>query len=1370
MFRHWLRIVTRVLALVCLSAPLVFAQTNRGGISGTVFDSSGAVVPNAAVKVTNIDTNQAITLTASADGRFSATLLEPVNYRITVEAPGFKTAVIDKVKVDTSTIVTANVTLEPGEVSQSITVTADPLALNAESGTVGQTITERQITDIPLGDRSVLNLMLTLPNVTGDLISEVPGTGTGILTPGQGLSVGGGRPGATSFLADGVNNTSAGTGRTVASFSPDTVQEFNVQTSNYSAEYGQTTGGIVNITTKSGTNVFHGTVYFFKKDPNLSAAPFTIASTNRPVSNATIKEYGFTAGGPVFLPRFGQGGRKVYGGKDKTFFFFAYEPRRVNDSSSQFQLFPTEAMRGGNFSNTLTTAGGVTTQDVINGFAAKGIDIPVTADGTIYQQFDVSGGNLLRRAVPAGTELYPVWPGQIIPAAYIDPTAVKLLKYMPAPNQTPFIQPNGNLANWVGRRNVVSSDNRYQFRLDHQITQANKIYLRHSHIPITGYRYNNLTPEEIATNGPDQVNALIGDLSVAEQWIVSDTHILSPRLVNELRLGYSRGDFSRVNPPKWQTEGFAQLFGLPSVTPANLPFFTGFPFRGIGNENITSLGDQIDESFQVSDTFTKSRGNQTWKFGADLRYTRLKTAPVSTAAGGQYSFSTQPTSSRGTGSNSTGGNVFAGFLLGVPGSYSYRTTVLPYYYRWASTSFFFQDDWKVRPNLTLSLGLRYALQIPRWEKYDRQGAFIAELARDQTLTDAQRRAVATAMGIPATNPIPASVPTTAKTPPFGFSGRGGRSRYLLPIDKNGWEPRFGFAWVPRWEFLHNRLVVRGGYGLSHSSLTGLGSQPNPDFASGTGTTVNFNSATTGFPQGVGQCNTAFNLRLAGNPPCVLNLSTEQVVGAIPDDGLIYANSIKYSAFLISPNTKTPRSETWNITAGWEIKRGTVLELSYSGNRGRNLFIAPRNLNRVPFEVTQDIIGRGLDPASTVNDPLGRLNLAGSTITVPRGSLLGPYFGFQNLALLFDSAGSSIRHAGSAYLRGRLARGLNYTASYTWSKSMDDGSDAGSSAVANIFASRSDGNVRYGAPLSSDWSVSSFDIPHSFTSTFLWDLPVGGSGGWLLKRPPRMVNHLVGGWTTSGTVRMHNGYPFAAFVQGNNGLDNNSGGSVRMSINPDPSVPIKNPLYDRNCPIGTTCQPYINPAKWYRPPQGTLGNGARTYGDIRGPWQHYFDLSVQKNFYVFGKDSKKRLQFRMDALNLLNHPTLGFASIGSGTGFTSGRGPSTPTQTAITAAEYNSWAAANNQPLSTTTAGAAIFAQVQSLVTGNRIGTGNLPADFFSIPVPTGFTQMPLNSFDIRTLNGFKLYRLSQAWDKNFGTLSVNLAQPRKIQYSLKFIF
>jgi hypothetical protein len=1342
------------------------AQTNRGGINGTVYDPSGAPVPRATVSITNIGTNQTLTLTAAENGTYEATLLEPVTYRITIEAQGFSKEIVEGVKVDTSTVTTANVTLKVGSVTDSVTITAEVSAINAENGTLGQVITERQITDIPIGDRSVLNLMLTLPNVTGDLIPETPSTGTGILTPGQGLSVGGGRPGGTSFLADGVNNTSSGSGRTVASFSPDTVQEFSVQTSNYSAQYGQTTGGIVNITTKSGSNQFHGTGYYFYKDPDISAAPYTIAATNRPVSNASLKEYGFTIGGPVILPTFGINGQKFYNGRNKTFFFFAFEPKRVSDSSNVYNLFPTQAMRNGDFSNVVVTAGGYTTQDVVNSFAAKGINIPITGDATIYNEFVASGTNLVRQPVPSGTANYPVFPGQVIPQSLLDPTAIKLLKYIPLPTADPFVQPNGNLANWVGLRNVTSDDNRYQYRIDHQITDSNRAYLRVSSIPISGYRYNNLSTAEAATNGPDQVNALIGDKSQANQWIFSDTHIISPTSVNEFRAGYSRGDFSRVNPPIWQTQGFAQEFGLPSVTPANLPFFTGFPFRGIGNENITSLTNEIDETFQASDTITKTKGRHTWKAGTDLRFIRLKTAPVSTAAGGQYTFATTQTSSRGTGSNSTAGDSFASFMLGVPSSYSYRTTVFPYYYRWGSGAVFFQDDWRIKSNLTLNLGLRYSLQLPRWEKYNHQGVFLPDLATDQTLTAAQQRTIATDIGVAATDPIPSNIPTTAKIVPFGFSGMGGRSKYLMPIDKNGWEPRFGFAWTPSLPALHNKIVIRGGIGVSHSSLTGLGSTPSPDFASSASSAVNFNSATGSFPQGVGQCDTNYSLHLSSNPPCITSLSQTQVLGAIPSNGLISDNSIKYPGFVVSGNAKTPRSTTWNATIGWEINRNNVLELTYSGNHGSNLFISPPNLNIVPYSTTQGIIATGLDPASTVNDPLGRTSLSGSTVTVPRGSLLGPYLGFTNLPLAYDSEGSSIRNAGSAWFRGRLAKGLTYTASYTWSKSIDDGSDAGSSAVANIFASRSDGNVRYGAPLSTDRSVSSFDIPHSITGTFLWDLPLMS----FFSRPSRLARYVADGWTISGAFRMNDGYPFAAYVQGNNGMDNNSGGSIRMTVNPDPSVPTYNPLFSWNCPVGATCQPYINPAKWIRPPQGTLGNGARTYGNIRGPWQQFLDGSIQKNIALFGKENKKRLQLRMDAINILNHPTFGFASIGSGTGFTAGRGPGTPTQTPITAVEYDAWATYNNKPLSSTPAGAAMLGQVQAIVTNNRIGNGNLPANFFSIPVPTGFTQIPLNTYDITTVQGFKLYRLSQAWGNTFGTLSNNLAQPRKIQWEIKFIF
>src|SRR5213593_4078286 len=227
---------TQALAVVLLCAVTALAQTNKGGISGTVSDQTGAVVPGATVVVTNLGTNEEFRLTTSAGGAFSAPLLDPVDYRITVEAPGFKKAVVERVKVDTAIIATVNITLQTGAVSNEVTVTAEIPMFNAESGTPGQTITERQIVEMPLNNRSVLDLALTVAGVTGVAGTEDPDLGSEIPTPGYNVSVNGGRAGSTAILADGARNTGVGLGRAVVTFSPDTVQEFTVQTSNFSAE------------------------------------------------------------------------------------------------------------------------------------------------------------------------------------------------------------------------------------------------------------------------------------------------------------------------------------------------------------------------------------------------------------------------------------------------------------------------------------------------------------------------------------------------------------------------------------------------------------------------------------------------------------------------------------------------------------------------------------------------------------------------------------------------------------------------------------------------------------------------------------------------------------------------------------------------------------------------------------------------------------------------------------------------------------------------------------------------------------------------------------------------------------------------------
>ena len=309
----------RLVAILALCVTAVFAQTNRGSISGTVSDQSQAVMGGVTVTITNLGTNEVRKVTTAANGSYSATNLEPVSYKLEAEFAGFKKTVVDAAKVDTATNTTVNIVLQTGSIETQVTVSADATSVNTESGSLSNTVTERQIQDVPLVNRSVLDLALTLPNVSGDAGSENPVITSVTPCPGCNLTVGGGRPMSTMMMADGTNNTGVSLARTMVSFTPETVQEFTVQTSAFSAEYGTTGGGVINATTKSGTNEFHGTALWYNRNPDFAAAPFTLAATNRPVPTLKYNQFSLAAGGPVYIP-------KIYNGKNKTFWFAAVEP------------------------------------------------------------------------------------------------------------------------------------------------------------------------------------------------------------------------------------------------------------------------------------------------------------------------------------------------------------------------------------------------------------------------------------------------------------------------------------------------------------------------------------------------------------------------------------------------------------------------------------------------------------------------------------------------------------------------------------------------------------------------------------------------------------------------------------------------------------------------------------------------------------------------------------------------------------------------------------------------------------------------------------------------------------------------------------
>src|SRR5713226_4631183 len=694
---HRFRALRLFLLIIALMAAMVFAQTNRGGISGNVTDPSGAVVPSAAVVIINAGTNETRRLTTSDKGTFILENLDPVTYRIEVSAPGFKKAVLEDVKVDTSTVVTANLILHTGDVSTEVTVSANGEVVNTESGTLGQTITSRMLDDTPLPTRSVLDLAITVGNVTGDVGSSDPQLGSGTPLPGFNLQANGGRAGSMNLLADGINNTGVGLAREAVSFSPETVQEFNVQTNGFDAQYGKSGGGIISITTKSGTNDFRGLALWYLRNPAANAAPFTQATVNRPVNNLRWNQFGGQLGGPIIIP-------KLYNGRNKTFFFFAGEPRYQSDKSQQVATVPTDGMRAGDFSNLvkLTGQNAYVPTSLQSQFPARAF---LPNDNTnIYNQF-IQVGNQFVIAPLATGSMYPQFPGNKIPASMLDPTAVKLMQYVPKPNTPYFLDSNGVIQNYVSYQYLSNQSTRYNTKIDHNFGSDNHLSVRWTAAPVVGISANDpLYP----TNGNS------GSYSKSSQYTLSDTHILSPHIVNELRLAYTRADFSGQLSPEYDVKSGRNLStenGLPSLTKGGLPLINIYDNMSspanIGSQ-VSTLGYSLEQQYQIADNVYITHGNSTWKFGVDLSRAMLNAESLYSLAGGNYQFryvQTDQTGAAGT-QSAVGGNPVASFLLGVPNSIVLGNTDIPYYYRWGAAGYV-QNDWRARSNLTLNIGLRY---------------------------------------------------------------------------------------------------------------------------------------------------------------------------------------------------------------------------------------------------------------------------------------------------------------------------------------------------------------------------------------------------------------------------------------------------------------------------------------------------------------------------------------------------------------------------------------------------------------------------------------------------------------------------------------
>ncbi len=652
------------LLLVLALSAVAFAQETTGTVSGVVLDQNGAAVTGAQVTLTDPTRGFSQSYQTADDGTFTATLLPASTYVLTVEMAGFKKHVQDDFVISVNDRRTLNIVLEPGQVSEVVNVSSETTLIQ-DSPTQKGLISGDQIRELPLNTRNFVQLALLSAGVSSSNPSQI---GSGALSVVQ-LSINGGRTSSINWLVDGARNVDTGSNLTLLTTpSIDAIQEFTVLTSNYAPEFGRNGGGVINVVTRSGSNDFHGTLYEFLRNDALNARPpfQTVPlqginkSNGEPRFKAPLRynDYGFTIGGPIYFPRFGEGGDVIYNGKNKSFFFVSQEWKKTRSVNTAVGTVPTLLERSGSFAGNLI--------DPLTGVA-----------------FPVVGGR------------------SIIPVARFDPNAVAILNFIPPPNE---VTPGTTNLNRFRRAVGLSSDiSQTIVRIDHNFNSAWSIYGRYIH-------------EKFARNDPGgnpfldpfAVGATAGTLypfvaaqntvTPGKNFVVTLKTILSPTMINEASFDYAynaivttfSGTGLRANAP-----GFTSPELFPSTLQGALPSIT---FTGAtSNFSFVSPQNIENPSYTTRDTLTIAKGKHTIKVGGFFSR-EAKNENAGNALHGSFAFD-----------GSRSGSDLADFFLGTPRTYLEDQNEVKVQLRYNTLEFFGQDSWKLTPRLTLDYGARYSI-------------------------------------------------------------------------------------------------------------------------------------------------------------------------------------------------------------------------------------------------------------------------------------------------------------------------------------------------------------------------------------------------------------------------------------------------------------------------------------------------------------------------------------------------------------------------------------------------------------------------------------------------------------------------------------
>ena len=1093
-----------VACLAAFSAGLLFGQIITASVEGIVLDPAGAAVPNARLRALDTSTGLEVRAVTAADGRYSFPSLPPGGpYTITVEVPGFTTQERSGITLEVNQALRLDFSLKIGAATETVQVTAAAPLVESTTASMGQVVTSKSIGDLPLNQRNPYSLVFLAPGVEGDVSFTYNSAN---------FSINGGRPGTTDMLVDGIPSAPnlANPIVGIAVFpSVDAVQEFKVQTNMYSAEFGRSGSGIINIIYKSGTNRFHGSLYEFLRNSDLDANSFYSNLNGTPLPNFKRNQFGGSIGGPVEIPR-------IYKGKDKTFFFFDYEGLRQGAAATLQTTVPTALQRTGDFSQTLNASGQLVT-----------IYDPTTtvAQGTGYVRSP--------------------FPGNVIPGDRIDLVAKNIVNYYPLPNRSGALYTGVN--NYYVASNNILDSNSIDVKIDEDLSDRSRFFVRYSrqslNSPAPVYLPSAI---RVAQNAPD--NQAQTNNSAA----IDYTLTLSPSDLLEMRYGFAR---IKLNYQSLSLGFNPSTLGFPDYIASNADHLL---FPGIAATNYYSLGnpqqgDTRDPGFEthiLAIENTHILAAHTLRFGAETRLLRSNDTESGSSTG---NFSFTPAITQGPNPNAAStiaGNAIASLLIGV-GSGSMlidsKDDATQSHYFGA----FVQDDWKVTRRLTLNLGLRYDLDIPRTERYNRMETF------NETIP----------------SPLAATTGIAGLRGGTVFVGVNGFGRRQFDPQYTNFNPRFGFAFEAT-----PKTVFRGGYGIFYAASLRI--------ANATIGNEGFSASTdyTGSPNGLTP-----SVYISNPFPTGINRPGGNTQGLLTGIGTSFENP------LTGDNT-VPYMENWDFDVQRELPGDILVDAAYVGSHGVNLNMAGEgnfNIN----QLTPAAIALGTQLQQSVSNPFYGIITTGpeAARTIPLSYLAAPFPQFTTVYASFPTGGYSDYNAFQLRVEKRFSHGLTTLLSFTGQKLIDDFSQ-----LSNV--GNETGGIQNVYNEKAERAVSSNDRSRRLVISGTYQLPFG-RGQALGKNWSRAVDSLIGEWQVNGIYTYQTGFPLS--VTAANSCTNCGVNTIRPNNNGQSA--------ETSGAVSQRLKEYFNTAVFSQPAPFTFGNAPRTLPDVRAPSGHNIDFSLFKMF-------------------------------------------------------------------------------------------------------------------------------------------------------------